>query len=328
MRGAATLPGDTLTHRRLELILLVTERCNFRCTYCYEQFGHGRMEPAVVKGVKRLLSTRAGELDFLRLAWFGGEPLLARGVIRDLMGHARSLCRSHTRLHLYSDMATNGWLLTRRVFDEMVDLGVTTFQVTFDGPREWHDRRRLRIDGRGSFDRIWANLQSVHLSTRHALIQVRVHVDGENQADIPRFLESFEAEFGKDSRFILFIRPVSRLGGCGDEQFDFLDADSDAGATADLRRQADRCGLDQIGDEQLSPICYAARANTLVIRADGRVNKCTVALERPENQVGRIDVRGKLALDQELMRTWIRGVISGDDDALSCPMNDFPRITM
>jgi len=320
--------SEYVTHRRLELILLATERCNFRCTYCYEQFDHGRMEPAVVEGVKRLLSARSGELDVLRLAWFGGEPLLARGVIRDVMGHARALCRSHPQLQFYSDMATNGWLLTRGVFDELVDLGVATFQVTFDGPREWHDRRRLRIDGKGSFHRIWANLQSIHQSDREALIQVRVHVDGENYTDIPRFLEHFETEFGRDNRFILFIRPVSRLGGCGDDQLDFLDTDSDAGPIADLRRKADRCGLSQIGDEQLSPICYAAKANTLVIRADGRVNKCTVALERPENQVGRIDARGKLALDQELMRTWIRGVISGDDEALSCPMNDFPRITM
>ena len=30
-------------------------------------------------------------------------------------------------------------------------------------------------------------------------------------------------------------------------------------------------------------VCYAARGNSYVVRADGRLNKCTVALEHPNN---------------------------------------------
>ena len=33
----------------LELILLASEDCNFRCTYCYEDFARGTMLPSVVK---------------------------------------------------------------------------------------------------------------------------------------------------------------------------------------------------------------------------------------------------------------------------------------
>ena len=39
----------------LNLFLLPTERCNFRCTYCYEDFNIGRMRPAVSAGVKALI---------------------------------------------------------------------------------------------------------------------------------------------------------------------------------------------------------------------------------------------------------------------------------
>jgi len=52
-----------LSPRHLNLILLPTEQCNFRCAYCYERFVTGRMQPAVVAGVRALLSTRISELD-------------------------------------------------------------------------------------------------------------------------------------------------------------------------------------------------------------------------------------------------------------------------
>jgi molybdenum cofactor biosynthesis enzyme MoaA len=35
--------ASTLSNRIQQLILLPTERCNFRCTYCYEDFVLGRM---------------------------------------------------------------------------------------------------------------------------------------------------------------------------------------------------------------------------------------------------------------------------------------------
>jgi len=34
----------TLNPKSLELILYPTEQCNFRCTYCYEDFLIGRMD--------------------------------------------------------------------------------------------------------------------------------------------------------------------------------------------------------------------------------------------------------------------------------------------
>ena len=66
---------------RLELTLFVTERCNFRCTYCYEDFSKGRMRPDVVAAVQTLIRTRASDgLKELHLSFFGGEPLLAKQV--------------------------------------------------------------------------------------------------------------------------------------------------------------------------------------------------------------------------------------------------------
>ncbi|MFF7227919.1 hypothetical protein [Streptomyces sioyaensis] len=61
-----------LTDRTLHLIILPTEQCNFRCTYCYEDFSVGRMGPETVQGVKRLLDRR---LDGLTGALEAAERL-------------------------------------------------------------------------------------------------------------------------------------------------------------------------------------------------------------------------------------------------------------
>jgi len=58
-----------------------------------------------------------------------------------------------------------------------------------------------------------------------------------------------------------------------------------------------------------------------VVRADGRVNKCTVALEHAANQVGRLHSDGRLELRGDRMMAWMRGVSSRDAEALHCPMS-------
>lgn len=75
----------------LHLILFPTEKCNFRCTYCYEDFEIGKMSPEIVQAIKTLLSHRASSLSRLEISWFGGEPLLARDVIESITLHILSI---------------------------------------------------------------------------------------------------------------------------------------------------------------------------------------------------------------------------------------------
>ena len=109
---------------RLHLILMPTERCNFRCVYCYETFEHGRMKPPTIRGLRRLLAARAPTLRSLAIEWFGGEPLLALPVIEEIQRHAQRLAADHPALRLGGSMTTNGSLLGRRVLGRLVGLGL------------------------------------------------------------------------------------------------------------------------------------------------------------------------------------------------------------
>lgn len=72
----------------LSLIILPTESCNLRCTYCYESFEHGTMPPSVREGLKTFVSQRICDFDTLTVQWFGGEPTMALDVVTEQYGDA------------------------------------------------------------------------------------------------------------------------------------------------------------------------------------------------------------------------------------------------
>jgi uncharacterized protein len=305
------------------LILLPTEACNFRCVYCYEEFKYKRMEPWVVRGVKGLMSRRAPGLTSLSVSWFGGEPLLALDVIDEVMIHAQSLRSANPPLRVTSDATTNGYLLTPSVLSRLLELGVTNYQISFDGPREYHDRKRVLAGGKGTYDRIWENLVAARGAKGAYHIMVRLHVDHENAEAIPRFIEEYRAAFGQDPRFELFIRGLSRLGGPNDSNLRVFGKDEGPETIERFRALARSRGLRVMVPGEDDAVCYAARANSFVVRANGRLNKCTVALEHPNNQVGGLKEDGTVDLLPQKMMMWMRGLKSEDPGELGCPMNGY-----
>jgi uncharacterized protein len=295
-------------NRSLQLILMPTEQCNFRCTYCFEDFALGRMKPDVVAGIKRLLERRAPELDRLAIAWFGGEPLLAADVVEEVQQWVRHLARRYAPLRLRGSMTTNGYLLRPTLFSRLVELGVRHYQIAFDGLRETHDRKRVRIGGQGSFDRIWSNLEAARESAGSYEITVRLQIDRESLGSVGAFTRLFERSFGDDSRFRLAKAPLVDCQRSGDGSF-LRDAE-----LASVLEES-RAALDRPGPY----VCYAARPDSLLVRSNGELGKCTVALSSPENRVGRINPDGTVEMDPAKMQLWMRGLWSRDERELACP---------
>ena len=303
----------------LHLILMATEACNFRCTYCYELPGGRRMSAAVVRGVERFLGSSIPDLRRLTLSWFGGEPLLARGVIEQIMARVNGAIAREGRPVLASDITTNGHLLTANCCERLLELGITQFQVSLDGTREWHDRTRTRAGGRGSYDRVWGNLCGLRALAGDFTVILRLHVHGRNAASAPRFIDDFAAAFGTDRRFRLFLRPLSCLQKSPAADLDYLRGPARRRVIDMLARNARQQGLEPMTPATLPPVCYAARGNSFVVRADGRLAKCTVALDDPANDIGRLDEYGMIELDVDRTRTWMRGFTSGLAHELQCP---------
>ena len=305
----------------MELIIFPTEKCNFRCTYCYESFNVGRMKPALQEAVCRLISQRK-DLQRLDINWFGGEPLAGFPVIRKIGGFTYEFTQAHG-IDFCSGMTTNGYLLGQDTALWLIDHGIRNFQISLDGDEESHDRTRRRADGGGSFGRIMANLTAMAGLKASFRVMLRVHYHRENLESVCRLIDLLAERFAGDGRFGILFRKVSPLGGENDAQFPFM---TDAGAMV----RAERDFIDRVGgridvvnaDTPESPyVCYACKPTSLAIRADGRLAKCTVALDHDGNTIGRLRENGTLEMDQEKHRAWIRPLLEGTDEDRACPVS-------
>lgn len=335
MKIPDSLARTCLSPRALGLILMPTEQCNFRCTYCYEDFALGRMRSGVVAGVKALLSARAPTLDELHISWFGGEPLLALDIVEDLQRHAQALARDHPGMRAGANMTTNAWRLSPEVFARLLALGVLDYQISFDGPPEHHDRKRVRKGSRPTFERLWRNVLAMRERTERFTIRLRLHVDHENLAAMFPFVDRCLETFGHDPRFALYLKPLSRYGGPNDERLPVLSSAEDWRRLAELELRVARASAPPVpalsipapgGSAPTRPapghgeVCYAARGNHFVVRSDGRLCKCTIVLDHPKNQVGRLHEDGTVEISAAAMQPWMRGLWSGRESELLCPM--------
>lgn len=304
----------------LNLILFPTEQCNFRCTYCYEDFEIGRMPAGVVRGVKALLDARIDGLTSLVVSWFGGEPLLAPDIIRTISDHIHS--RAHAALTYRANITTNGYLLSAERFDELLACGVRLFQISLDGYGDAHDRTRRRADGSRTFERIWDNLKQIRRSPRQDFaVLLRVHFFPGNRPDLEDLARELNAHFGDDARFQIYFKDVGKLGGPNDALFSTYSSEECRTTKAELDRLIQNRDQVYSLDAAQPYVCYAAQANSIAIRADGSLAKCTVALNDSRNHLGRITEDGLLKVDTDKWRQWLAGFSRGplDWSELACP---------
>lgn len=316
-----------MSPRMLELIILPTEQCNFRCTYCYEDFEIGQMEEHTIEAIKKLIVARLPGLQVFSISWFGGEPLMAKGVIYEITAFAQRVC-AEAGVKFGSNMTTNAFGLDRLTFDRLMDLSVRAYQISIDGDEEQHNKTRKLMSGRGTFQRIWSNLLEMRGHSGEFNITMRLHIHENNIDSIRVLLGKIVQEFGGDPRFVIFMKAVGNWGGESVKSLNLVRDSKDIIAEFEQMLTergwyANRGGGK--GEHVFKP-CYAARPTSFVIRADGSLAKCTVAFNDARNKVGHINPDGTLTIENEKMRTFMRGFQTLDEKALHCPMNGMPKL--
>jgi uncharacterized protein len=307
----------------LELVLLASEDCNFRCTYCYEDFAQGTMQPWVRDAVKRLVEKRVSTLRRLGISWFGGEPLYGFAAVEDLAPFFLATAEEHG-LELNCGMTTNGYLLTPETADKLLAWRIRSFQITVDGAPADHDRNRPARDGRSTFWTIFNNLRALHERPDDFQVGLRVNFDRENKDHLGDFLTMVQEELGGDPRFRLRFRAVGQWGGPNDESLSVCGTDESRRLTLDLKEAARRKGLsvaDDIRDVKGmgAQVCYAARPYNFVVGATGKLMKCTVDLDKQDrNVVGHLTADGEMELDLDKLALWTEPAFEKDGKCQKC----------
>ncbi len=167
-----------------QLVLVPSFGCNLACTYCYQEpfdpTGGGLIAPEVLDAFFAYLDRHhAAETPRPYVTVFGGEPL------RHSPAHhhrINAVLRGARERGLEVAVVTNGYDL--EAFLPALARGpVKEVQVTLDGPRLVHDRRRPHASGRGTFDRILSGIDG--LVDAGIPVNLRVVADRENLPALP-----------------------------------------------------------------------------------------------------------------------------------------------
>jgi uncharacterized protein len=308
---------------RLELILLSSEDCNFRCIYCSQQFKRGSMQRSVRTGVRNLVESRLRYLNSLAISWFGGEPLLGYDAIEELSPYFQKVAVSHS-LEYHAGITSNGYLLTPERSRNLVSWGVSYFQITLDGKAIDHDSHRPLTEGGNTFDVITSNLRAMKLIDQNFEAVIRCNFDHTNFNSILELIDNLKDLAAGDPRFVLRFHPIGKWGGPNDDQLDVCGVRESSRQLVQLNTAAISAGI-RTGSMQggLTPgpgsACYAARPYSLIIGADGKVMKCTVVLDTDErNVVGRISEDGGIDFDEDRFALWTRPYYKTDTMCNKC----------
>ncbi|WP_105614178.1 thioether cross-link-forming SCIFF peptide maturase [Vallitalea okinawensis] len=137
------------------LCLHIAHDCNLSCRYCFAGEGeyHGdrsMMSAEVGKKAIDFLIAHSGNRRNLEIDFFGGEPLMNFGVVKEIVEYGRSLEKEHNKNFRFT-MTTNGILLNDEI-TAYLNEHMHNVVLSIDGRKEINDLMRPSSNGKGSYD--------------------------------------------------------------------------------------------------------------------------------------------------------------------------------
>lgn len=197
----------TYTHKKgvRSYTILPTFGCNARCTYCYEEGAAPVwLTPETADQVVKYITCTHGN-NKVKLAWFGGEPLLGIPVID-------RICRGlrQAGLEYRSSMTSNGSLITPGVVEKMTgDWKLDYIQISMDGAEQDYISRKQYSAYGDYFHRVMKAVSD--MSAAGIRVTIRCNVDEENWERIPEFLEELRLGIGNKEKVGIYFAPLNHV---------------------------------------------------------------------------------------------------------------------
>jgi uncharacterized protein len=242
------------------LMLLPTYECNVRCWYCTQKHEETWMSPEIVARVKRNLykAATSGKYKVIKVDWFGGEPLLAYDIIKDVNSYVQKLCADNN-LIFSSDITTNGTLLTKKRIEELAEVGIRFYQITIDGTKAEHDKIK-RLKQTSAYE---TSMRNVALIAENNFCVLRYNYTAKNLKPneiVNEISERIPERLRKNIR--VYIHKVWQ-------------EDIAKVAHADVKMLYNKANDNHLRPHLASlDMCYADQKNFFCIFPNGRIGKC------------------------------------------------------
>ena len=271
--------SSSYASHKLSLTICPTTNCNFNCEYCYQQrLDPTKMSEETEDNIIRFIESQKA-VNKLKIFWCGGEPLLELGQMKRLNKKIVALGIEYT-----SEITTNGYLLTPDAVDAFDELNINFVQITIDGLKETHDKRRCLVGGGATHDKIVENIDYLVQSDWSGFLLIRVNVDPRNYEEFANVYRFFEKKFSdifgvRLVVFPIFVHSHDPAIGC------YLNPDVQGEFILKWSQTYGIVAFQVLQRMILGSSCIANCNSSYAVWSNGDLYKCWLAMGRQSRQV-------------------------------------------
>lgn len=317
-----------------------TMGCNLRCTYCFESedlhkefdiMSEQQLNTIFnyilkVKNKRNQENQDIDKVNPIQIKLFGGEPLLKSNIkiIEKILDFSY---KNYIRIAIITNGTTIPYYYNLiKKYKEIISI-----QITIDGKKEIHDKRRIRADGTGTFDEICENINLI--LQLGITIQLRINVDKEN-IDSLHELGKVIKDRGWDqmSNINPYVSPVLDFSGTSDfaitehELLAYLIKNGYYNSdNSFIKRIVSPCigYIENFFNEKANikpwktSYCEATSGSDLCFSPDGKISTCLTFTGKGKHEVGSFDENG-VYLDDKNLSLWTERNIFMLDKCKNC----------
>lgn len=290
--------------KELDVLLVPTNMCNFRCTYCFQSHANRVMGEDTEQRIIKFLKRKIPKSQIFRVGLFGGEPLLCADGLLRILNEANGICKTNG-IPMAGEISTNGYLLTPDILEKLLRQRIFDFQVCVDGPKAFHNKTRPHITDSDSFTVIMDNLREIKnkVKSKNFRMTIRINLTPSVEPYLDDFIHELASEFGNNHCFQIAIQCVRDWGG--DNITCDQIVDDEPSRYKKWYERIRESGMYGAGRLYFNPFtyCIAYRKNGFIIDYDGKITKCTHATTE-ENNIGYIDEKGIEHITESKAAEW------------------------
>jgi uncharacterized protein len=268
----------------VSLTIAPTLHCNFNCPYCFESSRPSVYMTDLVEDKLIDFIKHHDKANAISVTWFGGEPLMAFKRMESITKKILGLNKKFS-----AGIVTNGFLLDEDKISKLKELNVEFIQITLDGTENMHNQKRPLLNGKGTFQKIIKNIDSL-MSRQKELelsLSIRVNIDRANKDGFSDLYYYIKKRYPDNPIQIYpgYIAPV--VEGCGSNGDTALDRQEQA---TFMKEQFLNYGITsfEFFPNQVNSECMARQKNGYLIGPRGEIYKCWMDLGKKDAVVGSL----------------------------------------
>lgn len=191
--------------------LIVNNKCNLRCIYCYANAGTSRLQTMPIEIATAAISkvaqdAKAMGFPYFEISFIGGEPTLSMPLIKKAIQFARQVA-ADLGIKVGIGLVSNG-VFSKKVAEYIVgNFNYITFSL--DGPEEIQNAQRPMTNGKGSFQKVLANVRYIY--NAGLTMGLRCTVSALSVKALPEIVHFLHDQFPKAR---IGIEPLQECGRC------------------------------------------------------------------------------------------------------------------